>query len=138
MQPSLIPGGVHLDRRGELKFNNSFKMSQIKRFYTITFKKKLDFRRWQGHKIEQRWFVAICGNFKIQLIFVDNWNKSNTKVEKINFDLSSDALNVLHIPNGYLTSIQASSDNSILLAMSDYNLNEINDEYRFPENHFNK
>ena len=47
MQPSLIPGGVHLDIRGELKFNNSFKMSQIKRFYTITFKKKLDFRRWQ-------------------------------------------------------------------------------------------
>ena len=84
MQPSLIQGGVHLDRRGELKYNNSFKMSQIKRFYTITFKKKLDFRRWQGHKIEQRWFAAICGNFKNSLIFVDNWNKSNTKVEKIN------------------------------------------------------
>ena len=136
MQPSLIAGGVHLDKRGELKFNNSFNMSQIN-YSSITFKKKLRSRGWQGHKIEQRWFVAICGNFKIQLIFVDNWN-TLLQVEKINFDLSSDALNVLHIPNGYLTSIQASSDNSILLAMSDYNLNEINDEHRFPENHFNK
>ncbi len=138
MQPSIISGGAHLDKRGELKFNNSFNMSQIKRFYSITLKKKLNIRRWQGHKIEQRWFTAISGSFRIQLIFVDNWNKPNTELDKINFDLSSDSLDVLHIPGGYITSIEAISDNSILLVMSDYTFNEINDEYRFPEGYFKK
>lgn len=44
IQPSLIAEGVHFDKIGELKFNNSFNMSQIERFYSITFKKNLIFR----------------------------------------------------------------------------------------------
>ena len=138
MLPSIITGGVHIDKRGELKYNNSFNMSLVKRFYSISIKNKFSFRRWQGHKIEQRWFSALSGSFRIKLIFVDDWNKSNSEIEYIKFDLSSKALDILHIPSGYLTSIQATSDNSILLLMSDYNFNESSDEYRFSEVHFNK
>jgi dTDP-4-dehydrorhamnose 3,5-epimerase-like enzyme len=138
MFPSLICGGIYIDSRGELKFNNSFNMSQVKRFYSITLKEKLNIRRWQGHRVEQRWFTAVSGSFRIQLILVDNWNKPKVELNKINFDLSSEKLDVLHIPGGYLTSIEATSDNSTLLVMSDYSLNEIDDEYRFPEEYFKK
>ena len=136
MLPSLISGEVHFDKRGELKFNNSFNMSQVKRIYFITITNILNIRSWQGHKIEQRWFAAISGSFNIKLILVDNWIKPNIYCNKKNFQLSSDTLDILHIPAGYITSIEANSDNSKLLVMSDYAFNEINDEYRFPEQYF--
>ena len=60
MSPSLIYGGIYIDSRGELKFNNSFNMSQVKRFYSITLKEKLSTRRWQGHQVEQRWFTSFA------------------------------------------------------------------------------
>ena len=135
MLPHIITGGNFKDHRGELKFNNSFNMAQVKRFYSISLKKK-HVRRWQGHKIEQRWFSAISGKFKIELISVDNWIEPSINLPKIDFELSSKSLNVLHIPSGYLTSIEALADNSILLAMSDYGLNEINDDYKFPDKYF--
>ena len=135
MLPHIIFGGNHKDHRGELKFNNSFNMAQVKRFYSISLKKK-HLRKWQGHKIEQRWFTAISGKFNIELISVDNWIEPSINLPKIGFELSSKSLNVLHIPSGYLTSIEALDDNSILLAMSDYGLNEINDDYKFPNNYF--
>ena len=64
--------------------------------------------------------------------------KPSINLPKINFELSSKTLDVLHIPSNYLTSIEALDDNSILLSMSDYGLNEINDEHRFPEEYFKK
>ena len=33
-------------------------------------------RRWQGHKVEQRWFSAMNGIFEIELIKVDDWKKT--------------------------------------------------------------
>ena len=135
MLPLIIFGGNHIDHRGELNFHNSFNMALGKRFYFISLNKK-HIRRWQGHKIEQRWFTAISGKFNIQLISVDNWKEPSINLPKIDFELSSKSLNVLHIPSGYLTSIEALDDNSILLAMSDYGLNEINDDYKFPDKYF--
>ena len=135
MLPHIIFGENHLDHRGELKFNNSFNMAQVKRFYSISLNKK-HIKRWQGHKIEQRWFTAISGKFNIQLISVDNWIEPSINLPKIDFELSSKSLDVLHIPSGYLTSIESLDDNSILLAMSDYGLNEINDDYKFTDNYF--
>ena len=135
MLPHIIFGGNHIDHRGELKFNNSFNMFQVKRFYSISLNKK-HLRKWQGHEIEQRWFTAISGKFNIQLILVDNWIEPSINLPKLGFELSSKSLDVLHIPSGYLTSIEGLDDNSILLAMSDYGLNEINDDYKFPNNYF--
>ena len=42
----------------------------------------------------------------------------------------------MRIPSGYITSIEVLSDNLILLEMSDYAFNEINDDYRFPSEYF--
>jgi dTDP-4-dehydrorhamnose 3,5-epimerase-like enzyme len=135
MLPAIILGGNHSDSRGKLKYNNSFDLSQVKRIYSILLNQKC-IRGWQGHKIEQRWFAAISGTFNIKLILVDNWNKPSVNLPKKKFELSSDSLDVLHVPAGYLTSIEAVEDNSIILVMSDYCLNEIKDEYKFSEKYF--
>ncbi len=138
MKPTLISGSCHQDERGQLFYNNDFDTSCINRMYVIE-NHSVDFvRAWQGHKVEQRWFSAIQGCFKIQLIAIDNWDKPSETLPRLNYVLESATLDVLHIPAGYVSSIQAVEEKSKLVVMSDYHLREINDEFRYPMNYFPK
>lgn len=138
MIPKIIFGGNHKDDRGEITFNNDFNPSQVKRFYSIENIDTSFIRRWQGHRIEQRWFTAISGKFEIQLILVDDWDTPSVQLEKITFELGNNSFDILHIPPGYISSIQSLTDNSKLLVMADHALNEVKDEYRFPVDYFKK
>ena len=138
MKPTLISGNCHQDQRGKLFYNNDFDASSIKRMYVIE-NHSVDFvRAWQGHAIEQRWFSAIKGSFKIQLIAVDNWEKPNKKSPRLTFTLQSESLDILHIPAGYISSIQTLEEKSKLVVMSDYHKGEIRDEFRYPADYFTK
>jgi dTDP-4-dehydrorhamnose 3,5-epimerase-like enzyme len=138
MKPNLISGNFHQDERGQLFYNNDFDLASIKRMYVIE-NHSVDFARaWQGHKAEQRWFSAVQGCFKIQLIAVDNWDTPSENLPRIEYHLHSEKLDILHIPAGYISSIQALEKKSKLVVMSDYHLGEINDEFRYPMNYFTK
>ncbi len=132
MEPSLISGAKFSDERGKLKFNNNFDASDIKRMYIIENNHNHIIRAWQGHKVEQRWFCVIQGEFLIQLIKIDDWEKPSSGLESIFFKLSSENMDVLHVPAGFVTGIKQIDKEAKLLAMADYHLNEVNDEYRFP------
>jgi hypothetical protein len=134
--PNLIIGGKHSDERGELLFNNNFDTSEIKRIYIIEHKNNSFERGWQGHKREQRWFSAMKGSFIIKLIAVDDWSTPSKNLTPMEYVLEGTEFNVLHVPAGYITSIRSIKDESKLMVMSDYFINEINDEYRFPIDYF--
>lgn len=136
MRPTLILGGNHKDDRGALKYNNDFELGSVKRMYFIENRDTLFVRAWQGHKIEQRWFTAVAGKFKIKLIEIDDWENPSKKLEKLTFEISNERADVLHIPEGYVSSIQALTEASKLLVMADYKINEIQDEYRFSSDYF--
>ena len=138
MKPSLISGNCHKDPRGLLFCNNDFHLTNIKRMYVIENSSKDVIQAWQGHVIEQRWFSATQGSFKIQLIAVDNWDKPSLTLPKIAFILNSETLDILHIPSGYISSIQALEEKSKLVVMSDYHLRELDDEFRYPTDYFTK
>jgi dTDP-4-dehydrorhamnose 3,5-epimerase-like enzyme len=138
MKPSLISGNCHKDPRGLLFFNNVFDFTNIRRMYVIENSSKDVIRAWQGHLIEQRWFSAIQGSFKIQLIAVDNWDNPSVTLPKIEFSLHSVTLDILHIPAGYISSIQALEEKSKLVVMADYYLGELRDEFRYPTDYFTK
>lgn len=131
MIPKLIPGGSHSNVRGTLTFNNDFDASSIKRMYTIENADIHSIRGWQGHKIEQRWFSALTGSFKIQILSIDNFENERNDLEPFQFELKSEKMDVLHIPAGFLSSIQSLEENSKLLILADYHTGEINDEFRF-------
>lgn len=138
MQPQIIKGNHHKDDRGTLTFNNDFNALGIKRVYTIE-NESLDFlRAWQGHQIEQRWFSAVAGSFKIKLIEIDDWKNPTKDLPILEFILNSENLDILHVPRGFATSIQSLEDHSKLLLFADYHLGEIQDEYRFASNYFNE
>ncbi|MEC3877606.1 WxcM-like domain-containing protein [Chryseobacterium salviniae] len=134
--PKIIYGGNHLDERGTLLFNNNFDASEVKRIYFIENKDVNFVRGWIGHKIEQRWFSAVAGTFIIKLVKIDNWIEPDKQTKIIEFELDNHLLNILHIPQGYATAIQAKEDGSRLLVMANYLLGEIDDQYRFDIDYF--
>ena len=138
MIPAIIEGGRHCDARGILLYNNVFDASGIKRVYLIE-NKDVDFiRAWQGHRLEQRWFSAVQGSFRIRLIAIDDWDNPSKMLEPVTFILYAEKMDVLHVPSGYVSSIQALESGSKLLVMADYLLGEMKDEYRFDVDYFEK
>ena len=138
MIPAIIEGGRHCDARGILLYNNVFDASGIKRVYLIE-NKDVDFiRAWQGHRIEQRWYSAVQGSFKIRLIAIDDWDNPSKMLKPVTFFLYAEKMDVLHVPPGYVSSIQALESGSKLLVMADYHLGEVKDEYRFDVDCFEK
>ena len=134
--PKIIKGNSFTDIRGTIYFNNSFDSSEIKRMYIIQNSSVNVIRGWQGHKVEQRWFSALQGEFEIHLIEVDNWETPSKDLQSIKYNLGSDKMNVLLVPPGFVSSIRSKVTNSKLLAMSNYGIEEINDEYRFDSDYF--
>lgn len=135
-QPTVIKGGRFQDQRGILRYNNNFTLTDVRRFYTIQNADTTLIRAWQGHRIEQRWFTAIAGGFTIKLIQVDNWDHPSAGLPSQIYHLQADTLDVLHVPPGYVSSIQAIEDHSILLVFADHDLGTQPDNYRFPSDYF--
>lgn len=136
MTPKIITGGAHSDSRGILRFNNSFDVTTIKRIYLIENNETTFVRGWQGHRIEQRWFSVLQGSFKIELIAIDDWGSPSKELERFSFIVHAEKLDVLHVPPGYVSSIQSLEEEAKLLVMADYLLGEIQDEYRFDIDYF--
>ena len=134
--PHLIKGNSHTDDRGILQFNNDFNAFGVKRMYTIQNRDTEFIRGWQGHQVEQRWFSVVQGSFQIILIAIDDWLRPSLNLEQYHFILNSQNMDVLYVPSGYVSGIQALESSSKLLLMSDYALGEIDDEYRFDINYF--
>lgn len=131
MIPKRIPGGSHSDIRGTLTFNNDFDATSIKRMYTIENADVHFIRGWQGHKIEQRWFSAIKGTFKIQILSIAYFEKGLKDLQPYCFVLKADLMDILHVPAGFVSSVQALEEGAKLLVLADYKVGEVDDEFRF-------
>lgn len=134
--PAIIEGGKYEDERGSLFFNNDFDASAIKRIYCIENNSIEYTRGWTGHTTEQRWFIASRGSFRIRLIKIDHWDTPSKDLEVLTFYLTSEKLDVLHMPAGYASAIEAREKGSKLLVMVNYSLGEIDDDHRFPSDYF--
>ena len=134
--PNIIKGGEYTDERGQICYNNDIDLSDIKRIYTIENWTDEVIRGWQGHKIERRWFSAVSGAFKIDLIAIDNWDKPSKDCRLFSFEVESDELDILCVPKGYISKIQSLKPTSKLLVMADYLIGEVKDEYRYELDYF--
>ena len=137
--PKIIEGGMFTDERGTIQFVNDFNLSDIKRMYFTTHPSTDIIRAWQGHKIEARWFFCVKGSFTVKLVEIDDWEKPSDNLIVLEYKLSEQSPKVLYIPKGYVNGFQADVDDSKLMIMSNYGLNEIeNDQVRFNSNKWTK
>lgn len=134
--PYIIKGAVFKDCRGSLKYNNDFDLLAVKRTYIIQ-NATVEFERgWQGHKIEKRWFSSLEGAFKIKVLKLSDWEIPRAEAEIEEFLIQSETLDILYVPDGYITKIKSEISSAKLLVFSDYHLNEVNDNYKFDCNLF--
>lgn len=132
----VLEGKRHEDARGIITYNNDFDASKIKRIYTIENHSTELIRGWQGHEIEQRWFVCMRGSFEISVMKIDDFQQPSKDLTVNKYLLKDKNLTFLHLPSGHITAIQAIEEGSKLLVLADYALGEIQDEYRFPLEYF--
>lgn len=136
-KPNTILGGSATDHRGTISFFNDFDMSQVKRFYIIENFDTNTIRGWRAHRIEQRWFHVIRGEFKIGLVEIDNWENPSKRLPIAYYILSTKNMEVFHIPVGYAISIQALEADSKLLVFADQTMENAKlDDYLFPVDYF--
>ena len=137
--PYLIEGGFYTDQRGRLDFVNDFDLEKIRRFYFTTNLEVNNFRGWQGHKVEMRWFYCVKGSFKVELIKIDNWENPSNDLRIETYDLAEDEPKILYIPSGYLNGFLSLEENSKMMIMSDYKLGAlVGDEFRFDSKKWRK
>ena len=129
---SILTGGQHFDERGKLSFFNDFDMTPVKRFYIIEPVDSKVLRTWQRHKIEQKWFFAIEGSFMVVILKPDSWGKPSESLELKEFILIAGAMQVLHIPGGWVNGFRAVENNSKLMIFSDFSIGDaVKDDFRF-------
>ena len=136
MNNLIFEGKKYEDERGIITFNNEFDASEIKRIYTIENHSSDFVRGWQGHKVEQRWFATMKGEFEISVIEIDDFDQPSKDLKISKYQLNDKSLTYLHIPSGHITAIQTRVEGSKLLVLADYALGEIQDEYRFALDYF--
>ena len=131
-KPKIIKGSFFKDDRGQIDFVNDFNLSDIKRMYFTSNSNIKTIRAWQGHKVENRWFYCVKGAFNVKLIAINECENHTRKPNILSFHLQENKPQVLFIPKGYLNGFKALQEGSKLMILSNYALNEIeNDEVRF-------
>ena len=137
--PKILTGGNFTDERGKLDFFNNFNVTPIKRIYFTTHFEVDIVRAWQGHVFESRWFICVEGSFSVKLVEIDDWENPSDDLPVHEYELSENKQEFLYILNGYANGFKSLKANSKLLIMSDYMLNEIeNDQKRFDQNKWTK
>ena len=112
-------------------------MTSVRRFYTITNADTGVIRAWRGHRIEQRWLHVTQGIFEVILIKIDDWMKPAKDLKKEYYLLKASNNEVLHIPQGYASSLQAKEDHSKMIVFADFGMEHAkNDDYLFPADYF--
>lgn len=109
MKPAIIQGGIYEDHRGRVGFINEFDLAPIRRMYYLLHNDTETVRGWQGHRVEQKWFVCLRGKFTIHCVHMEE------QFAMAPFFLNGDSPCTLHVPNGFATAIRASVPDSLLL-----------------------
>ncbi len=133
----LIPGNIHTDPRGTIRFVNDFTFEGIKRFYAITHPDINIIRAWQGHQLETKYFYVTKGSFLINWIKIDDWTAPSKSLEIQSKILSDQQSQILIIPPGHVNGFKALEPDSTLMVFSDMSLEESkDDDFRFPQDYW--
>ena len=59
MEPILYKSSSNSDHRGTVSFTNELELNKAVRTYKVTNKQIKTVRAWHGHKIEEKWIIAV-------------------------------------------------------------------------------
>ncbi len=139
-EPKLYVGGVAVDERGILGFNNELDLSDVKRFYTISNHTDGFTRAWHGHKKEGKYFMVLSGiaiivalplHFGDQKLGTKGWIAPYTG-EKHFKQAMAPTNNVFYIPPGYANGFKLLTSDTKIIVFSTSTLEASKkDDYRY-------
>jgi dTDP-4-dehydrorhamnose 3,5-epimerase len=103
-EPTIIPGGLHVDDRGAVSFVNDFHFDDVRRLYLIENHAPGTVRAWHGHRRQDKWAICVRGAVvvcAVPLEWFDELGRDPARVPLYRFTLSEWQPAVLHIPPGY-------------------------------------
>lgn len=128
-----IKGSIFSDRRGKIKFFNTFDMANIVRFYEISPASTEIIRGWQGHHKEKKWFYCYTGAFVINTIAILGESNPTNHSKAKRYVLKEENPLILEVPEGNATAFRSLENGSKLMVFSNFTLEEsVNDDIRFP------
>jgi dTDP-4-dehydrorhamnose 3,5-epimerase-like enzyme len=132
IKPKLYKGGIAIDNRGSVAFNNGLQLKNIKRFYIVANKKKNFVRAWHGHKIEAKYMICISGKAKIAAVKINNFRKPSKKIKVHSWIIDSNKPDVVYIPPGYANGTKSITKDMQILVLSNSSLkSSLKDDFRF-------
>ena len=135
-KPKLYVGGVAVDERGILGFNNELDLSDVKRFYTISNHTDGFTRAWHGHKKEGKYFMVLSGiaiivALPLHLLNKKGWIAPYAGETHFKQTLTS-TNNVFYIPPGYANGFKLLTSDTKIIVFSTSTLEESKkDDYRY-------
>ncbi|KKL86366.1 hypothetical protein LCGC14_1945470 [marine sediment metagenome] len=138
-KPKLYVGGVAVDERGILGFNNNLDLSDVKRFYTISNHTDGFIRAWHAHRKEGKYFMALSGvviivalpfHFSVSKVSDKGWI-APSKEEEVYKQTLAPTNGVFYIPPGYANGFKLLTSDTKIMVFSTSTLEESKkDDYR--------
>jgi dTDP-4-dehydrorhamnose 3,5-epimerase len=136
--PTLIPGALAVDDRGQVAFVNEFNPADagVKRTYLTSNHRAGLVRAWHGHHRERKWVMAVSGSALVCTVVIDPIPGLEEEVER--FVLSASKPAILAIPPGYANGCMSLTEDARLLWFSSATVEESRvDDVRFEARRWN-
>ena len=135
--PKILEGDCSVDDRGIVSFLNVLPFEKVKRSYIVENFSTDTVRAFHGHKIEEKFVLAISGAAIIVVAKMSTDIKSLEDPKR--YVLSNKKLQVLHIPFWHANGFRALELNTKLAFFSTTTIDQAKeDDYRFPYDYFGK
>lgn len=129
----IIKGEVFSDNRGSINSLNNFTYDGVRRSYFITHPDTETVRGWNAHWKERKWFCCLKGEFKLALVKLDSWDNPSEGLSPEVYTLNSSEMQLVAVPGGYASAMQATVPDSVLMVLSDTPFPpESEDSQKFP------
>lgn len=137
LAPRLIPGGLAIDDRGELRFANEFDFEGVKRFYAVSNHRRGFVRAWHAHRREAKYVCVLRGAAVVGAVAIDDWSSPSRDLPVHRHVLSAERPAVLAIPAGCANGFMSLTDDALVLFFSTATLEESRaDDVRYDARHW--
>ena len=138
-QPTLIPGGLAVDDRGQVTFVNEFPFAAIKRFYFVENFSTDVVRAFHGHLKEEKFVFVVSGSAIVAAVRFDDPRNPNQEAKPYRFVVSDRQPQILHVPAGYANGFRPQEPRTKIMFLSTATLEDSGkDDYRFPYDFWGK
>lgn len=136
-EPTVIPGGLAVDDRGQLTFANGFSFESVRRFYMVENFSTETVRAFHGHLKEAKFAFVVAGSAILAAVPIDDPIHPSSNIKPYRYVLSDRQPRILFIPPGYANGFRPLEPKTKIMFFSSSTLEDSAvDDFRFPHDYW--